>query len=51
VGLAVDKVAQGQVSLRALRFYTVSVIPPWLSMPIYQLGDEHTLVGGCSSDT
>jgi hypothetical protein len=33
-------VALGQVFLRVLRFYPVSIIPPWLSMLIYHLEDE-----------
>jgi hypothetical protein len=30
----------GQAFLRALRFYTVSIIPPWLCILIYHLGDK-----------
>jgi hypothetical protein len=40
VGFVVDKVALGQVFLRLLRFSPVNIIPPWLSMFIYHLGDE-----------
>jgi hypothetical protein len=40
VGFVVDKVALGQASLRVLRFSPVNIIPPWLSILIYQLGDE-----------
>jgi hypothetical protein len=29
VGFVVDKVALGQVFLRVLRFFSVSIIPPW----------------------
>jgi hypothetical protein len=40
VGFAVDKVALGQVVLGVARGYPVSIIPPWLSILIYHLGDE-----------
>jgi hypothetical protein len=40
VGFVPDKVALGQVFLRALRFSPVNIIPPSLSMRIYHLGDE-----------
>jgi hypothetical protein len=35
----VEKVALGHVFLR-LQFSPVSIIPPWLSVLIYHLGDE-----------
>jgi hypothetical protein len=40
VGFVVDKVALGQVSLQALHFYPVNIIPSGLSILIYHLGDE-----------
>jgi hypothetical protein len=40
VGFVVDKVALGQVFLRVLPFYPVSIIPPWLYMLIVICGDE-----------
>jgi hypothetical protein len=40
VGLVVDRVALGQVSVRVLRFSSLSIIPLWLFMLIYHLGDE-----------
>jgi hypothetical protein len=42
VGFVVDKVTLGQVFLLVLRFFTVSIIPPSLSILIYEyhLGDE-----------
>jgi hypothetical protein len=36
----VDRVALGQVSLRVLRFSSVGIIPPWLFILVYCLGDE-----------
>jgi hypothetical protein len=39
VRFVVDCVALGQVILRVLRFYPVSIIPPLLSTLIYRLGD------------
>jgi hypothetical protein len=38
VGFVVDKVVLGQVSIRVLRFCTVSIIPPCLSTLVYHLG-------------
>jgi hypothetical protein len=40
VEFVVDKVALGQVLLRVFRFSPVNIIPPWLHIPIYHLGDE-----------
>jgi hypothetical protein len=40
VGFVVEKVALGQVSLRGLRFFSVSILPPWRSMLIYHLKDK-----------
>jgi hypothetical protein len=40
VGFVVDKVALGQVFLQLLWFSPVSIIPPWLSMLTYYLGDK-----------
>jgi hypothetical protein len=40
VGFVVNKVALGQVFLQILPFSHVNIIPPWLSMLIYHLGDE-----------
>jgi hypothetical protein len=37
VGFVVIKVALGQVSLR---YYPLNIIPPWLSMLMYHVGDE-----------
>jgi hypothetical protein len=51
VGFVVDKVAQGQVFLLVLRFYPVSIIPPWLSIPVYNLGMNNKNTGGCSLET
>jgi hypothetical protein len=39
VGFVVDKVAMVQF-LRVLRVFPVSIIPPWLSILVYHLGDE-----------
>jgi hypothetical protein len=36
----VDKVALGQDFLRVLQFSPVNIIPPWLSILIYHMGDE-----------
>jgi hypothetical protein len=36
----VDRVALEQVSVRVLRFSFLSIIPLWLFMLIYHLGDE-----------
>jgi hypothetical protein len=33
-------VALGQVFLQVLQFYAISIVPPWLSILIYHLGDE-----------
>jgi hypothetical protein len=38
--IVVDKVALGQVSLRVLRFSPVNIIPPWLSILTFRVGDE-----------
>jgi uncharacterized protein (UPF0548 family) len=38
VAFLVDKVALGQVILRVLRFSSVSIIPLWFSILIYNLG-------------
>jgi hypothetical protein len=40
MGFVVDSVALEQVFLRVLRFYAVSIIPPWLSILIYHLRGE-----------
>jgi hypothetical protein len=40
VGFVVNKVALGQVFLQVLWVSPVSVVPPWLSILIYHLGDE-----------
>jgi hypothetical protein len=32
-------------------FFSVDIIPPWLSMSIYHLGDEQYTVDGSSSET
>jgi hypothetical protein len=40
VGCVVDKVTLLQAFLLVLRFSLVSIIPPWLSILIYYLGDE-----------
>jgi hypothetical protein len=40
VGFVVDKVALGQIFLRVLRFFTVSIIRLWISILVYDLGDE-----------
>jgi branched-subunit amino acid transport protein len=40
VGFVVDKVTLGQVFLQVLQFSPVNIIPPWLSIIIYHLGDE-----------
>jgi hypothetical protein len=36
----VDKVALGKVYLQVIQFSPVNIIPPWLSILIYNLGDE-----------
>jgi hypothetical protein len=36
----VDKIAVGQVFLPVLRFISVNIIPPWLSILMSHLGDE-----------
>jgi hypothetical protein len=41
VGFVVDKMALVLVSLRVIRFFTVNIIPPLLSILIYHLKDEH----------
>jgi hypothetical protein len=35
VGFLMYKVTLGQVSLKVLMFSPVSIIPPWLFLPIY----------------
>jgi hypothetical protein len=35
-----DEVALGQIFLRVLQFYPVSIIPQWLFILIYHLEDE-----------
>jgi hypothetical protein len=40
VGFVVKKVALGQVFLRIVWINAVSVIPLWLSMLVYYVGDE-----------
>jgi hypothetical protein len=40
VGCVVDKVALGQVSFRVLCFFPANIIPPWLSILIYRMGNE-----------
>jgi hypothetical protein len=40
VGLVIDKVALGQVSLRVLRFLSVNIFPPLLSILIYRSRDS-----------
>jgi hypothetical protein len=39
-GICGGKVALGQVFLQVLQFSPISIIPPWLSILIYHLGDE-----------
>jgi hypothetical protein len=53
VGFVVDRVVLGQVLLRVLRFSSVIIIPPWLSILIHQLRDEYynRPVGGRSPET
>jgi hypothetical protein len=51
LGLEVNKVALGQVFLLGIWFVPVNIIPPWLSILIYHLGDEPRPVGGRSSET
>jgi hypothetical protein len=46
-----DKVALKEVLLRGLRFSPVSIIPPWLTILVYYLGDESRLIGGRGSET
>jgi hypothetical protein len=38
--LVVDRVALGQGFFRVSQFFPVNIIPPWLSMLIYNLRDE-----------
>jgi hypothetical protein len=40
LGFVVDEVALEQAFVRFLRFYTVSIIPPWLSTFAYHQRDE-----------
>jgi hypothetical protein len=40
VGFVVDKAALGQAFLRVIRFFPISIIPPWLSTLIHNLSDE-----------
>jgi hypothetical protein len=51
LGLVVDKVSLGQVSLKVLRFYPVGIIPPSSSILTYHLGDSKLSVSGSSSET
>jgi hypothetical protein len=51
VGFVVDKVAMEQVFLLVIFFYPVSIIPLWLSVLMYYLGNENTAVDGRSSET
>jgi hypothetical protein len=37
---SIDKTALGQVFLPVLPVYSVYIIPPWLSILIYHMGDE-----------
>jgi hypothetical protein len=39
--ILVDKVALGQAFPLLLRFSAVVIVPPWPSILIYHLGDEH----------
>jgi hypothetical protein len=39
-GIRGRKVALGEALIRLLRISPVNIIPPWLSIPIYRLGDE-----------
>jgi hypothetical protein len=41
VRFVVDKVVLGEAFLRILWFSSVNSIPPWLSILLYHLGDEH----------
>jgi hypothetical protein len=45
------KVALGQVFFFLFLGSPVSIIPPWLSILVYYLGDKKKSVGGCSSET
>jgi hypothetical protein len=49
-GICCVKIELRQVFLRDLRFSPASIIPPWLSIPIYRRMNN-TTVGGCSSET
>jgi hypothetical protein len=40
VGFVVDKVALGQVFIRILLVFPLSITPPWLSVLIYHMRDE-----------
>jgi hypothetical protein len=39
LGFVVNRVSLEQVSVRVLRFCPVSIIPPWLSIPLRHVGD------------
>jgi hypothetical protein len=51
VGFVVVNVALGQVFLRVRSLSPVSIFPPWLSILIYHLGDEHGRSSENSSQT
>jgi hypothetical protein len=40
VGFLLDKVALERVFVKVIRFSPVGIIPPWLSVFIYHVGDE-----------
>jgi hypothetical protein len=40
IAFVVDKVALGQANFRVLLFFTLNIIPSWVSMLIYHLGDK-----------
>jgi hypothetical protein len=40
MGFVVEKVALGKGFLRVLQFSLANIIPPWLSIFIYNLSDE-----------
>jgi hypothetical protein len=41
VRFVMDKVSLGQVFLLVLRCFPVTIIPPWLSMLVYNLGGDY----------
>jgi hypothetical protein len=51
VGFEVDKVALGQVFLKVLQFSPDSIIPPWLSILIYNQGMKNRPISGHSPVT